>query len=174
VSAIGHEADRPLLDEVADLRASTPTDAAKRVVPDVADELARVQQARAGMRNRVTQRITNEVERLEALRSRPALANPASIIDSRADDLGRFVSRNRELIERQLERAHLGLTELTTQLRALSPQRTLLRGYAIAQSPDGRAVRDPADAPAGTPLRITVAHGALSATVDGVLAEFPR
>ena len=174
VSAIGHEADRPLLDEVADLRASTPTDAAKRVVPDVADELARVHQARAGMRNRVTQRISNEVERLESLRTRPALANPASIIDSRADDLGRSVSRSRELIERQLERAHTGLVDLTSQLRALSPHRTLLRGYAIAQLADGRAVRDSAEAPAGTALRITVAKGSVTATVDDDLAANPR
>lgn len=167
VSAIGHEADRPLLDEVADLRASTPTDAAKRVVPDVAEELARVQQAKAGMRNRVTQRIAYEVDRLEALRSRPVLANPVSMIDSRAEELGRYISRSAELMERRLERAHTGVSELTGQLRALSPKRTLERGYAIAQLPDGTAVRDAADATPGTPLVITVAVGTLAATVDG-------
>jgi exodeoxyribonuclease VII large subunit len=167
VSAIGHEADRPLLDEVADLRASTPTDAAKRVVPDVAEELSRVQQARAGMRLRVTQRLSTEVDRLESLRSRPVLANPASIIDSRADELGRSVSRSRELVDLALERAHRGVTELTGQLRALSPKRTLERGYAIAQLPDGTALRDSSSAPAGTPLRLTVAVGTVSATVDG-------
>ncbi|CAN5333986.1 exodeoxyribonuclease VII large subunit [soil metagenome] len=165
-SAIGHEADRPLIDEVADLRASTPTDAAKRVVPDVAEELARVQQARSGIRLRVTQRISTEVDRLEALRSRPVLANPASIVDSRADELGRYVSRSRELIELRIERSHRGVVELTSQLRALSPQRTLERGYAIAQLPDGTALRDASSAPAGTPLVLTVAVGTVSATVD--------
>ena len=167
VSAIGHEADRPLLDEVADLRASTPTDAAKRVVPDVAEELARVQNARSGMRLRITQRIRNEVDRLEALRSRPVLANHAWLVDSRAEELGRYVSRSRDLIDRRIERAHTGVAELTAQLRALSPQRTLERGYAIAQLPDGSAVRDAADAPAGTRLVVTVAVGKLAATVDG-------
>lgn len=167
VSAIGHEADRPLLDEVADLRASTPTDAAKRVVPDVAEELARVQQARSGMRLRVTQRVATEVDRLEALRSRPVLANPAWLVDSRADELSRFVARSRDLIDRRIERAHTAVGELTGQLRALSPQRTLERGYAIAQLPDGSALRDAADAPAGTPLVLTVAVGTLAATVDG-------
>lgn len=126
------------------------------------------------MRNRVTQRISNEVERLGSLRSRPALANPASIIDSRADDLGRSVSRSRELIDRQLERASTGITELTAQLRALSPQRTLLRGYAIAQLPDGRAMRDATEAPGGTPLKITVARGAVTATVDDDVSGNPR
>ncbi len=167
VSAIGHEADRPLLDEVADLRASTPTDAAKRVVPDVAEELARVQQARSGMRLRITQRLATEVDRLESLRSRPVLASPAWLVDSRADELGRYISRNRELVELRLDRARAGVAELAGQLRALSPQRTLERGYAIAQLPDGSAVRDAADAPAGTRLVVTVAVGKLAATVDG-------
>lgn len=167
VSAIGHEADRPLLDEVADLRASTPTDAAKRVVPDVAEELARVQQARAGMRSRVTQRLAHEVDRLEALRSRPALANPVWLVDSRADELTRYVARSRELVDRCIERAQTTVGELTGQLRALSPKRTLERGYAIAQLPDGRALRDAADARIGTPLKLTVAVGTVAATVDG-------
>jgi exodeoxyribonuclease VII large subunit len=166
VSAIGHEADRPLLDEVADLRASTPTDAAKRVVPDVAEELARVQQARAGTRLRITQRIGHEVDRLESLRSRPVLAGSAWLVDSRAEELSRYVSRSRDLINRGIERAHTSVAELTAQLRALSPKRTLERGYAIAQLPDGSAVRDAAAAPAGTRLVLTVAVGRLAATVD--------
>lgn len=165
VSAIGHEADRPLLDEVADLRASTPTDAAKRVVPDVAEELARVQQARSGIRSRITHRIAVEVDRLEALRSRPVLANHAWLVDSRSEELGRYVSRSRELIDRSIERGQTGVAELTGQLRALSPQRTLERGYAIAQLPDGSALRDAADAPKGTRLRLTVAVGKVEATV---------
>ena len=169
VSAIGHEADRPLLDEVADLRASTPTDAAKRVVPDVTEELARVQQARATLRMRVTQRVGVEVDRLESLRSRPVLAHPAWIVDSRADELGRYVVRNRDLLERALERAGTRVAELAAHLRGLSPQRTLDRGYAIAQLPDGRALRSAADADPGTALILTVADGRLGATVDGVL-----
>ncbi len=166
VSAIGHEADRPLLDEVADLRASTPTDAAKRVVPDVAEELARVQQARASVRSRITQRLTTEMDRLEALRSRPVLASSAWIVDSRADELGRYVSRSRDLVDRVIERSHTRVDELTAQLRALSPQRTLARGYSIAQLTDGRAIRVMADAPSGTALTLTVSDGRISATVD--------
>jgi exodeoxyribonuclease VII large subunit len=165
VSAIGHEADRPLLDEVADLRASTPTDAAKRVVPDVVEELARVRQAGATARLRVAQRVTRESERLESLRSRPVLANRDWIIDSRSEDLGRYVTRSRDLIERILERSQTGAHELTAQLRALSPQRTLDRGYAIAQLADGTALRSTADAPPGTPLTLTVAGGTLPAVV---------
>jgi exodeoxyribonuclease VII large subunit len=166
VSAIGHEADRPILDDVADLRASTPTDAAKRVVPDVADELARVQQARSGMRLRITQRIAVEVDRLEALRSRPVLAFPETLIETRADDVGRYLSRSRELIDLCLERAHTSTVELTSQVRALSPQRTLARGYAIAQLADGRVLTRAADAPPGASLVLTVADGKVATTVD--------
>jgi exodeoxyribonuclease VII large subunit len=166
VSAIGHEADRPLLDEVADLRASTPTDAAKRVVPDVAEELAGVQQARARIGSRVTSLLTTEIDRLEQLRSRPVLAGSDWLVDSRADELSRYVARGGELIALVLDRASARVSELSGQLRALSPQRTLDRGYAIAQLPSGAALRSPADAPAGTPLRLTVANGRLT-TIAG-------
>ena len=165
VSAIGHEADRPLLDEVADLRASTPTDAAKRVVPDVADELARVQQARARIGNRMTAQVRTEIDRLEQLRSRPVLTASAWIVDSRAEELGRYVGRSAELIERLIERSQTSVLDLRSQLRALSPQRTLDRGYAIAQLPGGAVLRSSADAVPGTPLLLTLADGTASATV---------
>jgi exodeoxyribonuclease VII large subunit len=164
VSAIGHEADRPLLDEVADLRASTPTDAAKRVVPDVAEELARVQQARARIGSRITSRITAEIDRLEQVRTRPVLASASWIVDSRAEELTRYVARGSELMTLLLDRASARVNELTGHLRALSPQRTLDRGYAIAQLPSGAALRAVADAPTGTPLLLTLADGRLSAT----------
>jgi exodeoxyribonuclease VII large subunit len=163
VSAIGHEADRPLLDDVADLRASTPTDAAKRVVPDVAEEIARVQQARSRIRSRVTHLISIEIDRLEQLRSRPVLANSNWLVDSRAEELSRYVARGSELLALMLDRAHARVGELSGHLRALSPQRTLDRGYSIAQLPDGTALRVAKDAPKGTPLLLTVADGRLAA-----------
>jgi exodeoxyribonuclease VII large subunit len=170
VSAIGHEADRPLLDDVADLRASTPTDAAKRVVPDVAEELARVQQARARIGFRVTNRLSQEIDRLEQLRTRPVLAGSSWIIDSRAEELSRYVSRGGELMTLSLDRAAARIGELSGQLRALSPQRTLDRGYAIAQLPSGIALRAAVDAPEGTPLLLTVADGKLIAIASNAEA----
>jgi exodeoxyribonuclease VII large subunit len=166
VSAIGHEADRPLLDEVADLRASTPTDAAKRVVPDVAEELARVQQARARIGSRVINLINTEIDRLEQLRTRPVLANSTWLVDSRAEELSRYVARGGELLTLLLDRATARVGELSGHLRALSPQRTLDRGYAIAQLPGGAALRSAKDAPNGTPLLLTVADGRLT-TIAG-------
>ena len=165
ISAIGHEADRPLLDDVADLRASTPTDAAKRVVPDVAEELNSLRQARARIGNRMTGMIAAEVDRLEQLRSRPALAGSAWLVDSRAEELSRYVGRGNELLELMIERATARGGDLRAQLRALSPQATLNRGYSIAQLSDGRVLRSEADAPAGTRLLLTLADGSIDTTV---------
>ncbi|MEJ3404659.1 exodeoxyribonuclease VII large subunit [Rathayibacter sp. YIM 133350] len=167
VSAIGHEADRPLLDEVADLRASTPTDAAKRVVPDVADELARVHQARARLSGRLNTLLHHENDRLAQLRSRPVLSGSDWIIDSRAQELTYALARGSELMDRALEKASATTSELRTRLRALSPQATLDRGYAIAQSPDGHVLRAAEDAPEGTALLLTLADGAIAARSEG-------
>ena len=166
VSAIGHEADRPLLDEVADLRASTPTDAAKRVVPDVADELARVRQARSRILSRVTGMITHEIDRLGSVRSRPVMADPGRLVSQRADELTRWVARASELIDFRIERGERDLSHLTGQLRALSPRRTLDRGYAIAQGGDGHVLRGVADAVPGSAVLLTLSDGSVSTTVD--------
>ncbi|PSL39970.1 exodeoxyribonuclease VII large subunit [Labedella gwakjiensis] len=167
VSAIGHEADRPLLDDVADLRASTPTDAAKRVVPDVTEQSALVGQLRSRIAVRLSAILSTETHRLDGLRSRPALAQPSWIIDARAEDLTRYVSRGVDLVERVVERQERFVAESTSRLRALSPQRTLARGYSITQRADGAIVRTAADAPDSAVLRITTADGAIGAVSTG-------
>lgn len=172
VSAIGHEADRPLLDEVADLRASTPTDAAKRVVPDVGEELAGLDGARSRMSARLSQLLAHETDRIGQLRARPALANPARLVDERAEELVRWIARGTELAERAVQDRAGELAHATARLTALSPRATLERGYAIAQLVDsdgtaGAVLRDPADAPAGTPIRISLTGGRIGATSDG-------
>jgi len=171
VSAIGHEADRPLLDDVADLRASTPTDAAKRVVPDIAEELLRVQQSRTRLSTRLTALIGHEIDRIAQLRSRPVLVDSAWIVDTRAQELTRFVARGAELAARTIEQAQSVTQELAVRLRTLSPQGTLDRGYAIVQSSDGSVLRRRDDAPKGTELTVTVADGALSVVSAGAKAR---
>lgn len=171
VSAIGHEADRPLLDDVADLRASTPTDAAKRVVPDVAEELLRVEQARARLGMRLSALLSREIDRIGHLRARPALADAGWIVDRRAEDLTRWVARGTELVERCIEKQTARVGELRGHLRALSPQATLDRGYAIVQGPDGHVLRAPASAPEGAALTLTLAEGVLGAVSTGAAAH---
>ena len=169
VSAIGHEADRPLLDEVADLRASTPTDAAKRVVPDVAEELDRIAAARQSIRARLGGLLNHELVTLEQVRSRPVLAQPGTLIDVRADELTRWVARGHDLVTVSLERAAARVGELRAHLRGLSPQSTLDRGYAIVQSANGDVVRSAKAAPPGSKLVIKLAEGVVAAESRGIL-----
>lgn len=159
VSAIGHEADRPLLDEVADLRASTPTDAAKRIVPEVGEERRRVDQARAQLNRRIQDLLDRETERLAYLRSRPVLANPGLMLSTKYDDVTALRSRARTAVQSQIGRHTDQLTHLRTQVRALSPQKTLDRGYAVVQLEDSTIVRDPAQVRPGAALKIRVAGG---------------
>lgn len=167
VSAIGHEADQPILDFVADVRASTPTDAAKRVVPDVNEELARVNEALSRIRLQTHTFVTTEWNKLEQVRSRPSLSDGEWIIANRADELVRYVQRGSDLVTRTLENAHAETSALRGQLRALSPQSTLDRGYAIALLGNGNAVRTPRDAPSGTELVIALAGGRIAARSSG-------
>lgn len=173
VSAIGHEADRPLLDDVADLRASTPTDAAKRIVPDVSEELAGVRQARAQLERCIVRLVDRESDRLASLRSRPVLAAPDGLVTIREEEIERLLRRSSAAIGSTVMRAADQLQHLKAQVRALSPQKTLDRGYAVVelvrQSPAaGHAVvRRPAEAPAGAPLSIRVAEGRFGATSTG-------
>ncbi|WP_440312715.1 exodeoxyribonuclease VII large subunit [Leucobacter chromiireducens] len=167
VSAIGHEADRPLLDEVADLRASTPTDAAKRVVPDVGEELAGIDQARARMTSRVSQFLAHETDRLTQLRGRPVLSAPERLIDERAEELVRWIARGTELADRAVEDRRRELTDLRARVTALSPRATMERGYGIIQLADGTVLRGTAGAPAGTELTIALADGRIGAVSQG-------
>lgn len=168
VSAIGHENDRPLLDEVADMRASTPTDAAKRIVPDVAEQRAFVGQLRARLTNRLTQRVGHDIAQLEQLRSRPVLRAPESLLTPRSHEVFLAVARGRDVVERAVEVQGRRTAELRATLRALSPASTLARGYAIAHLADGVIVRDAAQAPAGASVVVTVGEGSFAARSEGV------
>lgn len=164
VSAIGHEADRPLIDEVADLRASTPTDAAKRVVPDVAEEFQRIRQSRAQLSRAINTMVSRETDRLTHLRSRPVLAQPEGMVSVRVEDVERLRRRARQAVTsavaRDVDRVH----HLRSQVRALSPQNTLDRGYAVVQLADGSVARDASHVSPGALLKIRLARGDLAAS----------
>lgn len=143
ISAIGHEVDSPLLDLVADWRASTPTDAGKRVVPDVAEELTRITQARRALRRSVHARIETETVQVTRIRER-ALAT----------------------VRHRIERAESELSHTLARVRAMSPQATLERGYAVLQLDSGAVVRSASEVATGTLLRVRVVDGSFAATVD--------
>jgi exodeoxyribonuclease VII large subunit len=169
VSAIGHEPDSPLLDLVADVRASTPTDAAKLVVPDVAEEQRRITQLRDRARRCVTSRIDREQQFLDALRARPALAAPHTDLDRRAAEITQLAARVARCLDARLDRATDELTHVLARVRSLSPLATLQRGYAIVQDDAGRVVASVAATAPGRALRIRVADGRIAADVTDVV-----
>jgi exodeoxyribonuclease VII large subunit len=167
VSAIGHEVDSPLLDLVADVRASTPTDAAKRIVPDVAEELARVAQARSIARRAVLTRLEREERLLADLRSRPVLADPVRVLTTHVEQVATLVQRARGSVVARLDRGADDVLHLRERVAALSPAATLARGYAIAQDDTGRVLRDPAEVTPGQRLRLRLHGGDVAAIAAG-------
>lgn len=147
VSAIGHEPNTPLLDFVADLRASTPTDAAKRVVPDVGEETTAVATMRHRCRHAMGRFLDHELAGLAAIRSRPVLANPATIIDEQQDLVAESRDRARRALGHRLDREREGVQHQLARVQSLSPLATMKRGYAVAQSPDGEVLTSVDDVP---------------------------
>jgi exodeoxyribonuclease VII large subunit len=171
VSAIGHEPDSPLLDLVADLRASTPTDAAKLVVPDVREEVARVDHLRQRGRQVLTAWLSREQHALDTLRSRPALADPGRGLDERVREVEALRERARRTVHHQLDRAGNDLGHQLARVRGLSPLATLRRGYAVVQDADGHVVTEVAQARTDMTLRVRVADGRIAAVVTGTEKE---
>ena len=166
VSAIGHEKDSPLLDLVADYRASTPTDAAKRVVPDIVQEIAEIQEMRARLRRKVLNILELENSKIAHLRQRPVLKDPHVLITSRSEIVSTLRDRSLKTFGHKIELAQKELTQIKARVRALSPQSTLDRGYSVVQLADGSIVRDAKALKSGDQLRIRVAKGETGATVN--------
>ncbi len=164
VSAIGHEVDSPLLDLVADVRASTPTDAGRRVVPAVTEEVAGLDAARQRLLAAVERRLDGEQSALSATTSRPVLAEPHRWVQARADDVEVLTTRVRRGLDAVLSAASGELGALVAGVRALSPQATLVRGYAVVQrSRDGAVVRSPEEVEPDEELVLRLARGRLAA-----------
>ncbi|MBA2477992.1 MAG: exodeoxyribonuclease VII large subunit [Sporichthyaceae bacterium] len=168
VSAIGHEQDSPLLDLVADVRASTPTDAAKRVVPAVAEELALVADLRERSRAAVIRWLAQQVSWVADVRARPGLAAPERAVELREQDLQANLARLRAGLARRVERAQDDLRNTRDRVRSLSPLATLRRGYTVLLDAKGDAVRTVRGVEVGHHVRAAVADGALDLTIDAV------
>jgi exodeoxyribonuclease VII large subunit len=165
VSAIGHESDSPILDLVADYRASTPTDAAKRVVPDVAEEKSRVQQARERMVQGVSRLIGRQQELLDGLRSRPVLTDPTATYGRRYEQLAEIKHRANRAIGSTIDRESALIGHHLARIRAMSPQATLDRGYSILLGQNGVAVRSVEQVDVGDDLLAQLADGQLAVEV---------
>lgn len=170
VTAIGHEPDNPLCDLVADLRAATPTDAAKRIVPDAAAEQAFVTDQRRRSARALRNWVRREQETIAHWRSRPVLAEPLAALTARADEVHRAIAAARRDVTRHVAAESDRIGHLTARLTTLGPAATLARGYAVVQAVSGSGgtvLRSVHDAPAGTRLRVRVADGAVIARSEG-------
>ena len=165
VSAIGHEKDSPLLDLVADYRASTPTDAAKRVVPDIAEEIAMISAMRDRARRTLINRINLETTQIANFKNRPVMKDPQVLITTRAEIIAGLRDRSNRSFAHQLKLAKEELKQIKARVRALSPQATLDRGYSVVQLADGQIVTDPKKLKQGDLLRLRLAKGETQATV---------
>ncbi len=165
VSAIGHEKDAPLLDLVADYRASTPTDAAKRVVPDIAEEIAMIGAMRDRARRTLVNRINLEATQIANFKNRPVMKDPLVLITTRAEIIAGLRDRSNRSFAHQLKLAKEELKQIKARVRALSPQATLDRGYSVVQLADGQIVTDPKKLKQGDLLRLRLAKGETQATV---------
>jgi len=159
VSAIGHEKDAPILDLVADVRASTPTDAARKVVPDMVEEMRGVADLRSRATRAIVSRLDREAAWLDSARQRPVLADPSVLVSSRRSDVVALLDRTRRALDGRLTRAADDVSHVRARVRALSPAATLDRGYAVVQTADGTVVRAADDVDAGALLRIRVSEG---------------
>ena len=159
ISAIGHDVDTPLLDLVADWRASTPTDAGKRVVPDAAEETSAIATARERNHRALARRLETERSGLRLLMSRPVMADPVASVTLRRTGLMELRRRATTRMETRLHRAVDQVEHLRRQVTGLSPQSTLDRGYAVVQHRDGRVVLDRAEINVDELLRVRVARG---------------
>lgn len=166
VSAIGHENDRPLTDEVADLRASTPTDAAKRVVPDALEERKKLAQALERIGLRVVGFVQSQIELVFGIRSRPILANPFTLVDDRSLQISQLKMTLSSQVSNSIEKQQLQIAGLRGQVRALSPKLTLDRGYAVVRDMDGHVLTTPQQAKTGQKLKVTLAGGDLGVSAD--------
>ena len=165
VSAIGHEKDSPLLDLVADYRASTPTDAAKRVVPDISEEITMIEAMRDRARRTLVNRLDLEATRITNFKNRPVMKDPHVLITTRAEIIAGLRDRSNRSFGSSLKLAKEELKQIKARVRALSPQSTLDRGYSVVQLADGQIVTDPKRLKAGDELRLRLAKGETKATV---------
>ncbi|MEI6476879.1 MAG: exodeoxyribonuclease VII large subunit [Actinomycetes bacterium] len=166
VSAIGHEQDAPLLDLVADVRASTPTDAAKKVVPDISEEISLINNLRDRTRRKILSMLDLENQLIAGLLQRPVLKDPQVLVSARREVVQALRDRSHRSANSAVAMARDELLHMSARVRSLSPQATLDRGYAVVQLLDGAIARNPKTLHEGDKLRIRLALGDIGATVN--------
>lgn len=165
VSAIGHEQDTPLIDLVADFRASTPTDAAKRVVPDIIEEQNALGEKSSRLLRAIDSLLERESAEIKSLASRPIMKDPKQLIAPLIEELKIWTKSLRQEMSHLIDLARGELSQNVAQLRALSPLAVLERGYSVALTKQGDLIRDVKQVKSGDDFRLRLALGEIAATV---------
>ena len=168
VSAIGHEADRPLLDEVADVRASTPTDAARKIVPSLEEERAQFDRMNARLRDHKARWFEQQQQWLTQARATLRASSPRSLIVTRIAELAHQQSEMTATVRLRIEREQGAIARARGQLAALSPFAVLNRGYALATAVDGSVIRDASTVSVGDQLTIRLNRGSIVTTAQTI------
>ncbi|WP_394276215.1 exodeoxyribonuclease VII large subunit [Luteococcus sp.] len=168
VTAIGHEPDTPIVDLAADLRASTPTDAAKRVVPDAREESERVQQALARIRQAIVAKVGQEQQQLTQLTSRPVMRDPGGSLEVHDERLQMLRMRLERAAEQTVTQHQTSLAHDLSRVRAMSPKATLERGYAILADGEGNSVTSIAEVDLDDDVMAYLSDGKLTLSITGI------
>lgn len=171
ISAVGHEPDVTIADFVADVRASTPSNAAELAVPDAMELLAKLASIQNYMANTAVGKIRLQRQQLKKLADSRALQNPMAFIQDKRMSLDYTHQQLTNVAQATLSGKRERFAALTASLDALSPLKVLGRGYAVAKNQEGHIIKDSADVSVGDRVAVELGHGALECTVDRILAE---
>ena len=167
ISAVGHETDFTICDFVADLRAPTPSAAAELAVPDVKELKKQFANVEKRMLQHLSSRTDYLRQRLNALAQRPVLQSPKGYFDDRRMALAREEERLFRILESRLEREKMKLFAQSEKLKSLNPLAVLERGFSVAFTADGRAVKSVNELPEGTEFNLKLSDGSVSAVAKG-------
>ena len=166
ISAVGHEPDVTIADYVADLRASTPSNAAELAVPDMEDMLEQLKSFDIRKEQAMRKSLVRMRARLDELSGRRAITDPMSYVDNKRAVLDHVQSRLLAASERTLENKRRGFVKLAASLDAMSPLKVLARGYGIATDANGALVRRTSDVKPGDRLQLRVSDGGIDCVVE--------
>ena len=165
ISAVGHEPDVTISDYVADLRASTPSNAAELAVPDQQQERQRLEGLTLRLRQAMEVQLDRDRKELRRLEQSRVLRNPVAVVDDQRMRLDGVQRRLAMALERTLRRGRVELAGLAGRVDAMSPLKVLSRGYAIAKA-EGRAVTTVEQVQPGQAMDVLVADGVYHCRVE--------
>ncbi|MCL2248977.1 MAG: exodeoxyribonuclease VII large subunit [Oscillospiraceae bacterium] len=166
ISAVGHEPDVTIADFVADVRASTPSNAAEIAVPDSTNVLSWLSDAQNRSIAAFSGELKNKQQKLTELSNKRVMQKPTGYVEERRIHIDRSYEKLVAVIERKLHKSKENYTRLAATLDAMSPLKVLGRGYSIAQNADGNIIKTKADVKTGDKIKVKLKKDEINAVVE--------